>query len=61
MESIINNSEPLVPIDVPRNHVEVVRAIYKSAEEYQPVRLPLDKEDPFYGTAGRLTHGVQRA
>ena len=61
LESIINDSEPLVPIDIPRNHVEVVRAIYKSAEERQPVRLPLDKEDPFYGTAGRLTHGVKRA
>ena len=61
LESIINDTEPLVPIDVPRHHVEVVRAIYKSAEERQPVTLPLDKDDPFYGTAGRLTHGVKRA
>ena len=61
LESIADNTEPLVPIDVPRHHVEVVRAIYKSAEERQPVTLPLDKDDPFYGTTGRLTHGVKRA
>ena len=61
LESIADNTEPLVPIDVPRHHVEVVRAIYKSAEERRPVTLPLDKDDPFYGTAGRLTHGVKRA
>ena len=60
LESILNDTEPLVPIDVPRHHVEVVRAIYKSAEERQPVTLPLDKDDPFYGAAGRLTHGVKR-
>ena len=61
LESIANDTEPLVPIEVPRHHVEVVRAIYKSAEERQPVTLPLDKDDPFYGIAGRLTHGVKRA
>ena len=57
----LNDTQPLVPIDVPRHPVEVVRAIYKSAEERQPVTLPLDKDDPFYGTTGRLTHGVKRA
>ena len=60
LESIINNTEPRVPIEVPRNHVELVRAIYKSAEEHQLVTLPLDKDDPFYSRKGRLTHGVQR-
>lgn len=55
LESIINDTEPRVPIEVPRNHVELVRAIYKSAEEHQPVTLPLDKDDPFYGREGRLT------
>ena len=57
LESIIDNTEPRVPIEVPRHHVEVVRAIYKSAEEHQPVTLPLDKDDPFYSRRGRLTHG----
>lgn len=60
LESIANNTEPLVPIEVPRHHVEVVRAIYKSADENRPVTLPLDKNDPFYGITGRLTHGVKR-
>ena len=61
LESIADDTAPLVPIDVPRHHVEVVRAMYKSTEERQPVKLPLDKNDPFYTTAGRLTHGVKRA
>ena len=60
LESIVNNTEPLVPIDVPHHHVEVVRAIYKSAAERQPVKLPLDKEDPFYSNTGRLIHSVKR-
>ena len=59
LESIINDTEMRVPIEVPRNHVEVVRAIYKSAEEHQPVTLPLDKNDPFYSRKGRLTSGVK--
>ena len=59
LESIINDTEMPVPIEVPRNHVEVVRAIYKSAEEHQPVTLPLDKNDPFYSRQGRLTSGVK--
>ncbi len=54
LESIINDTEPLVPIEVPHHHVEVVRAIYKSAAENQPVELPLKKDDPFYSFEGRL-------
>ena len=30
------------------HHVEIVRALYKSAHEGAPVSLPLDKDDPFY-------------
>lgn len=60
IETIVNNTEPLVPIEVPRHHVEVVRAMYKSAEEKQPVTLPLHQDDPFYSSTGRLTHGVTR-
>ena len=55
LESIANDTEPLVPIEVPHHHVELTRAIYKSAEERRPVALPLDKDDPFYGFEGRLT------
>ena len=58
LESIINDTEPLVPIEVPHHHVEVTRAIYKSAEERRPVTLPLDKDDPFYTFEGRLTGGA---
>ena len=60
LESIANDTDPVVPIEVPHHHVEVVRAIYKSAEEHRPVTLPLDKDDPFYSFEGRLTHGVKR-
>jgi len=55
MESIINDTDPLVPIEIPHHHVEVTRAIFKSAEEHQPVTLPLNKNDPFYSGKGRIT------
>jgi predicted dehydrogenase len=54
LESIVNEEEPLVPIDVPMHHVELVRAMYKSAHEGAPVTLPLDKNDPFYSFEGRI-------
>ena len=57
LESIAGDTEPLVPIDVPRHHVEVVRAIYKSAATHRPVGLPLDKSDPFYRFEGHVTAG----
>ena len=55
LENIANDTEPLVPVEIPHHHVEVTRAIYKSAEEHRPVTLPLDKDDPFYSFEGRLT------
>ena len=54
LESIANDSDPLVPIEVPMHHVEIVRALYKSAHEGAPVSLPLDKDDPFYTFEGRI-------
>ena len=54
LQSILDDSDPLVPIEVSRHHVEVSRAIYKSAVERVPVGLPLAKDDPFYTFAGRL-------
>ena len=60
IECIATGSEPLVPIEVPRHHVELVRAMYSSAEQHRPVSLPLDPGDPFYGPAGRLSHGARR-
>ena len=54
LQSILDDSDPLVPIEVSRHHVEVSRAIYKSAVERAPVRLPLAKDDPFYTFDGRL-------
>ena len=33
VESIINDSEPLVPIEIPHHYVELTRAIYKSSED----------------------------
>ena len=57
LECIAAGRAPLVPIEVPRHHVELVRAMYSSAEQHRPVTLPLDPGDPFYGPAGRLSHG----
>jgi len=57
LESIVNDTEPLVPIEVPRHHVEVTRAIYQSAVEGGPVTLPLDKSSPFYSFEGKLSGG----
>ena len=54
LESIANDSAPLVPIEVPMHHVEIVRALYKSAHEGAPVSLPLDEGDPFYTFEGRI-------
>ena len=60
IECIASGNAPLVPIEVPRHHVELVRAMYSSAEQHRPVPLPLDPGDPFYGPAGRLSHGSRR-
>ena len=57
LEAIINDSETEVPIEVPRHHVEVIRAIYKSSEENRPVDLPLDRDDPWYRFEGRFASG----
>ncbi len=54
LQSILDDTDPLVPIEVSRHHVEVSRAIYKSAVERVPVGLPLAKDDPFYTFEGRL-------
>ncbi len=54
LESIINDTDPLVPIDIHHHHVEVTRGIYKSAAENKPVTLPLDKSDPFHSFEGRF-------
>ena len=58
LQSIITGKPMPVPIEVPRNHVELVRASYKSQEAGGiPVALPLTNDDPFYTFQGRLTHG----
>ena len=58
LQSIITEKPMPVPIEGPRNHVELVRASYKSQEAGGiPVALPLTSDDPFYGFQGRLTHG----
>ncbi len=59
LESILDDSDPLVPIDIPRHQVELSRAIYKSAVERVPVALPLAKDDPFYTFAGRLGQAAE--
>lgn len=43
IESIKNNSKPLVDGEAGRRALELVLAIYKSASEGRPVKLPLDK------------------
>ena len=54
LQNILDDTDPLVPIEVSRHHVEVSRAIYKSAVKRVPVGLPLAKDDPFYTFEGRL-------
>ena len=54
LQSIADDTAPLVPVEVPMHHVEIVRALYKSAHEGAPVSLPLDKDDPFYTSEGRI-------
>jgi len=53
--SILEDRPLPVPIGVPRAHVELSRAIYKSQETGQRVSLPLDRNDPYYTFEGRLT------
>ena len=57
LQAIIDDTGTEVPIEVPRHHVEVIRAIYKSSEENRPVDLPLDKDDPWYRFEGRFAAG----
>ena len=57
LQAIIDDTDTEVPIEVPRHHVEVTRAIYKSSEENRPVDLPLDKDDPWYRFEGRFAAG----
>ena len=43
INSIKNNTKPLVDAEAGKRALELVLAIYKSANEGRPVRLPLDK------------------
>ena len=42
------------PQTIARQHVELTRAIYKSAATSTTVQLPLDRDDPYYSFEGRL-------
>ena len=42
------------PQSIARQHVELTRAIYKSAATGTTVQLPLDQDDPYYSFEGRL-------
>ena len=55
VNAILNGTGTPTPIEIPRAHVELVRAVYKSQEEHAPVSLPLEKDDPFYSFEGRLS------
>ncbi len=49
----IENGTPLITDGMAgRNTVEVIMAIYKSASTGMPVKLPIQKEDPFYTQEG---------
>ena len=43
IEAINNNTNPLIDAEAGKRALEVVLAIYKSASENKPVKLPLDK------------------
>jgi len=42
------------PQTIARQHVELTRAIYKSAATGTTVQLPLERDDPYYSFEGRL-------
>ena len=42
IEAINNNTKPLVDAEAGRRALELVLAIYKSAKEGRPVKLPLE-------------------
>ena len=53
--SCILEDKPIpFPQTVARQHVELTRAIYKSAATGTTVQLPLDRDDPYYSFEGRL-------
>jgi hypothetical protein len=43
IEAIKNGTKPLVDAEAGKRALELVLAIYKSAKEGRPVKLPLDK------------------
>ena len=43
IEAIQNHTKPLVDAEAGKRALELVLAIYKSAAEGKPVKLPLDK------------------
>jgi predicted dehydrogenase len=54
MTAIENNGKPLIKGVDGRRTLELITAIYKSGCTNQHVKLPLDKEDPFYTVEGIL-------
>lgn len=56
LEDVINAIEtggkPLISGEDGRATVELITAIYESSVSRQPVKLPLDKNDPFYTVEG---------
>ena len=51
---VLENRPIPVPQSIARQHVELTRAIYKSAATGTTVQLPLDRDDPYYSFEGRL-------
>lgn len=47
-----NGNTPAVTGEDGRRTIEIISTIYKSGSTHQPVRLPLEKDDPFYTVDG---------
>jgi UDP-N-acetyl-2-amino-2-deoxyglucuronate dehydrogenase len=56
LAAIETKSQPLIQGKDGKRTLEVIAAIYKAGSIGLPVKLPLEKDDPFYTAAGIVAH-----
>lgn len=52
LRALETGGKPLISAEDGRRTVELITAIYEAAIRHRPVRLPLEKTDPFYTVEG---------
>lgn len=55
---LLNQKQPMITGTDGRRTVELITAIYKSGCLHQTVRLPIEKDDPYYGPEGLLQNAI---